>query len=215
VFDRRARELCRPVLDTAGEQLAHLGVRANPLTGLGWTIGVVACVAVGFRWWLLALVAWLVNRLIDGLDGALARRVGATDFGGYLDLVADFSVYAGFVVALAIAEPSTRIVSVVLLFAYYLSGTALLAASAMLERRGIERGDERSVRFLGGLAEGLETMLAYVIIVVVPSIAVWVEWIFAVMVLITAAQRVIWSRRALSRVTPASGRDPSIRSDAA
>lgn len=215
MFDRRARELCRPALDTAGEHLAHLGVRANPLTGLGWTIGVVACVAVGLKLWPLALVAWLVNRLIDGLDGALARRVGATDFGGYLDLVADFSIYAGFIVALAIAEPSARIASVVLLFAYYISGTALLAASALLDRRGIERGDDRSVRFLGGLAEGLETLLAYVIIVIVPSLAVWVEWIFAVMVLVTAAQRVNWARRALSGGRLASNRDPIIRSDAA
>jgi phosphatidylglycerophosphate synthase len=214
VFDRRARELCSPVLDAVGGRLARAGVKANPLTGLGWAVGVGACVAVGLRLWPLALVAWLLNRLIDGLDGALARRLGATDFGGYLDLLADFSIYSGFIVALAVAEPGARLASAVLLFTYYLSGAALLGASALLDRRGIERDDERAVRFLGGLAEGLETMIAYVIIVVAPSLAVWVEWVFASMVLVTAFQRVVWARRALRGVVRATSVSANVHSPA-
>jgi len=199
MFDRRARELCRPVLDGAGSRLAHLGVRANTLTGVGWLVGVGACVAVSQRQWMIALVAWLANRVIDGLDGALARQRGVTDLGGYLDLLADFSIYAGFVVALALAEPTTRAAAVVLLFSYYLSGTVLLAGSALLDRRGVARGDDRSINFLGGLAEGLETMVAYIVILVVPSRATWVEWAFAAMVFVTALQRVDGVRRALRR----------------
>ncbi len=197
MFDRRARELCRPILDGAGGRLAQLGVRANALTGVGWLVGAGACVAVSQRQWTVALVAWLANRVIDGLDGALARRRGATDLGGYLDLLADFSVYAGFVVALAFAEPATRAAAVVLLFSYYLSGTALLAGSALLDRRGVSRGDDRSINFLGGLAEGLETTVVYIVILVVPASATWVEWFFAAMVFVTALQRVDGVRRAL------------------
>ncbi len=197
MFDRRARELCQPVLIGASGQLSRLGVRANTLTGIGWLAGVGACVAVGFRLWTLALLAWLLNRFIDGLDGALARRRGVTDLGGYLDLLCDFSVYAGFVVALAIALPATRLASVTLLFSYYLSGTALLAASALLDRRGIGRVDDRSISLLGGVAEGLETMVAYVAILIAPSSAQWVEWTFTFMVLLTVVQRVVWTRRVL------------------
>jgi phosphatidylglycerophosphate synthase len=197
MFDRRARELCRPVLDGAGGRLARLGVRANALTAVGWLVGVGACVAVSQRQWMMALVAWMANRVIDGLDGALARRRGVTELGGYLDLLADFSVSAGFVVALALAEPTTRAAAVVLLFSYYLSGTALLAGSALLDRRGVARGDDRSINFLGGLAEGLETMVAYVVILIVPSRVTWVEWTFAAMVFVTALQRIDGVRRAL------------------
>ena len=207
MFDRRARELCRPVLDGAGEGLARLGVGANAVTAAGWLVGAGACVALGFRWWAAALVLWLGNRTLDGLDGALARRRGVSDFGGYLDLLADFSVYAGFVVALAVAEPATRLSGAVLLLSYYLSGTALLAAAALLERRGAGRFDERSISFLGGLAEGLETIVAYSVILIVPSVASLVEWIFAAMVLVTALQRVTWARRAL-RVGPVPALEP-------
>ncbi|MGT4046616.1 CDP-alcohol phosphatidyltransferase family protein [Escherichia coli] len=41
-------------------------------------------------WYLAALVVILLNRLLDGLDGALARRRGLTDAGGFLDISLDF-----------------------------------------------------------------------------------------------------------------------------
>jgi phosphatidylglycerophosphate synthase len=197
MFDHRARALCSPALDVLAGRLVRLGVRANLVTGSGWLVGVGACVAVSFRMWALALAGWLLNRLLDGLDGAIARRRGATDFGAYLDVMADFSVYAGFVVALAIARPEARLASVVLLSAYYVSGVALLGAAALLDRRNVVRRDERGVRFMGGLAEGLETVLAYVVILIAPTLTVEVEWIFAAMVLVTAIQRLNYVHRAL------------------
>lgn len=204
MFDRRVRVICQPVLDATAGRLAKRGVRANSLTIVGWIFGATACVAVGFKIWVLALVAWLVNRVLDGLDGALARQRGATDFGGYLDLVADFSVYAGFVVALAVAIPGARVASAVLLFTYYLSGTSLLGGCALIDRRGVERTDERSYRFLGGIAEGLETVVAYTIIMVVPAFAARVEWVFAAMVFVTFVQRVTLVRGVLRDSAPAS-----------
>jgi len=202
MFDRRARVLCSPALDVLAGRLVRLGVRANLVTGSGWLVGVGACVAVSFRLWTLALTGWLLNRFLDGLDGAIARRQGATDFGAYLDVVADFSIYSGFIVALAIARPEARLASVVLLSAYYVSGVALLGGAALLDRRNVVRSDERGVRFMGGLAEGLETIIAYVFILLAPTLTVDVEWIFAAMVLVTAIQRLTYVHHAL-RDTPA------------
>jgi phosphatidylserine synthase len=185
-----------------GGWLFRRGVSAKAVTGAGWTIGVVACVAVRLGFWVLALVAWLLNRVIDGIDGAVARREGATDRGGYLDLMADFSIYSGFVVAVAVAMPAARLASAVLLFTYYLSGAALLAASGLLDRTGAAGRDERSIRFLGGLAEGVETTIAYVLIIVASSRAALIEWVFAAMVFVTAIQRVVWASRALTPSAP-------------
>ena len=49
---------------------------------------------------------------------------------------------------------------IMLLAAYYSSGTALLALSSLTEWRQLPGGDERSLRFAGGLAEGIETFVA-------------------------------------------------------
>lgn len=195
--------LCSPALDVLAGRLERVGVRANLVTGSGWLVGVGACVAVGFRMWTLALLGWLLNRVLDGLDGSIARRQGATDFGAYLDLVADFSVYSGFIVALAISRPEARLASVALLSAYYVSGVALLGGAALLDRRNVVRSDERGVRFMGGLAEGLETIVAYVLILLVTSLSVEVEWTFAAMVVVTAIQRLTYVHHAL-RESPSS-----------
>ncbi len=212
MFDRQLRRLLTPALDAVGGRLAAAGVRPLAVTGAGWVAGVGACVAVGFGHWTLGLVLWLVNRLFDGLDGPIARRRGATDLGGFLDIVADFSVYAGFVLAIAIAVPDARVAALALLTAYYVSGTAFLALSSLIERRGSEQGgsaqgggdtgDERSLRFIGGLAEGTETVVVYVVFCLFPSHAALIAWVFAAAVAITAAQRIVQGVQILRRPVP-------------
>ena len=105
--------------------------------------------------------------------------------------MADFSIYGGFVVAAAIAEPDARVACLVLLGTYYLSGTAFLALSSVLERRGeAARADlagGRSLVFVGGLAEGTETVVAYVLICLMPQHLAVIAWIFAAAVAITIA----------------------------
>jgi phosphatidylglycerophosphate synthase len=51
---------------------------------------VLALPFLALRWYGAALAAILLNRLLDGLDGALARRRGLTDAGGFLDISLDF-----------------------------------------------------------------------------------------------------------------------------
>src|SRR6516225_11045257 len=104
MLDTRMRAALGPALDSAGRRLARAGVSPTALTGAGWAAGAGACAATALRAWPAALVLWLANRLLDGLDGPTARASGrSSDAGGFLDIVADFSVYAGVILALAIA----------------------------------------------------------------------------------------------------------------
>jgi phosphatidylglycerophosphate synthase len=197
VFDTRLRAAIGPPLDVAGRCLAATGVAPGALTAAGWGIGVGACVAAAFGLWPVALVLWLANRALDGLDGPVARATGPTDRGGYLDVVADFAVYGGFVVGVAIAVPNARLACAVLLFTFYVSGTALLTLSSLLERRRQNEGDERSVRLTGGLAEGFETIVVFVLFCLLPGSSAVIAWVFAGAVAITAVQRVLTGVRLL------------------
>jgi len=202
MLDARARTLLTPTLDRVGAHIADAGVPALVLTASGWLAGIAACVAVVSHAWTAALLLWLLNRLLDGLDGPVARRRGATDLGGFLDIVADFSVYGAFVFAVAIAEPQARLACVALLTAYYVSGTAFLALSSMSARRGLVGDDGRSLRFVGGLAEGAETIVVYVVICLIPGQAALIAWIFTVAVAVTAVQRVYIGIAALRKPSP-------------
>ncbi|MGI8825068.1 MAG: CDP-alcohol phosphatidyltransferase family protein [Chloroflexota bacterium] len=206
VFDAKLRGAIAPPLARAGHRLASAGVTPDAVTAAAWGIGIGACVAAAFRLWPVALVLWLGNRALDGLDGPVARSIGPTDRGGFLDVVADFSVYGGFVVGVAIAVPDARLACGVLLFTFYVSGTALLTLSSLLERRRQNDGDERSVRLTGGLAEGFETIVVFVLFCILPGSAAVIAWVFAAAVAITAAQRVMNGVRLLRADNILSGR---------
>jgi phosphatidylserine synthase len=208
VLDAPVRRALAPTLDWAARRLAAWGVRPGALTAAGWLAGVSACAAAGLRLWPLALALWLGNRLLDGLDGPVARVASPTERGGFLDIVADFSVYGGFVVGVAIGLPPARLACVVLLAAYYVSGTAFLALSSLQERRA-PGGDERSLRFAGGLAEGTETVVVYVLFCLLPRQAAGIAWGFAVAVGITAVQRVVVGLRLLREPAVAARGDRS------
>ena len=196
MLDPPVRRALAPGLERTAAGLDQLGVHPIALTGVGWLVGVAACFAAGTGHWTFALVLWLLNRIVDGIDGPLARRRGATDLGGFLDLLADFSIYAGFVLAVGVERPEARVACLALLAAYYLSGTAFLTLSPLLERRGVT-GDGRSLLFVGGLAEGTETVLAYVAFCVFPGEAELIAWIFGAMVTVTVVQRVATGIRTL------------------
>ena len=213
MLDAPVRRALAPALDRTGAVLADAGVPPLALTASGFAAGLAACVAVTRHAWAAALVLWLVNRLLDGLDGPTARRCGATDLGGFLDIVADFTVYAGFVVAVGVAVPDARIACLALLTAYYVSGTAFLALSSLLERRGSPgvATDRRSLRFVGGLAEGTETVIVYVLFCLLPQHAELIAWVFAAAVAITVVQRVALGVHLLVQPVPVLTEQPADR----
>jgi phosphatidylglycerophosphate synthase len=198
------RRLARP-LDRVARGLAGAGVTAETVTLAGLVVGIGACVAVGLGWWLMALGLWWGNRLLDGLDGPIARLSGATDRGGFLDIVADFTVYGGFVVGIGVAVPDARLAAVVLLGTYYVSGVAFLAWSSAAERRGRRHADDRSLHFVGGIAEGAETIVVYSVVCLFPAYTVVILWGFAALVAVTALQRVVWGYRWLSPAGDGAG----------
>ncbi len=201
MFDRQLRRTASPALEGIGHLLAGVGVRPGLVTGAGFLFGAGACVAAAERAWPAALALWLANRVSDGLDGPVARASGPKELGGFLDIVSDFAVYGGFVVGVAIGVPSARLACIFLLLAYYVSGTAFLALSSLLERRQAseEARDERSLRFVGGLADGAETIVVYVLFCLLPSSAAAIAWSFAGAVTITALQRVALGAKLLHR----------------
>jgi phosphatidylglycerophosphate synthase len=209
MLDQVLRARLGPGLERAAGRLEAGGVPPAALTGVGLLAGLAACICVATASWAAALGLWLLNRLLDGLDGAVARLQGATELGGVLDFVADFFVYSGFVFGVAVAHPGARLACVALLAAYLVNNVALLSFSSVIERRGLALGDQRSLRLLPGLAEGTETIVVYILFCVLPASSTVIAWAFAALVAVTAVQRVADAVRTLIPLTP---RSPQTRS---
>lgn len=201
MFDEHLRGLLGPTTDRVGRWLHNRSIGAMPVTLGGLALGLAASALAANENWIAALVVFLASRVLDGLDGAVARVAGPSPAGGFTDLIADFTVYAGFIVGVAYALPEARLAAVALLSTYYLSAGAFLlwgslsAANPSPDGLGID--DNRSVRFVGGLAEGFETIVAYSLICLLPDSAELILWIFAAVVALTAVQRVAFALRNL------------------
>ena len=122
--------------------------------------------------------------------------------GGFLDITADFAVYGATVVGVAIG--ATRqygadwLPFLLVLLAYYINGTAFLAFSSIAERTGQQREDGRSLSFLGGLAEGTETIAVHSLWLIIPTHAGFIAIVWAVVVGVSATQRLVAGFRDLS-----------------
>ena len=146
----------------------------------------------------------LLNRLADGLDGAIARANRRTDLGGYMDIVFDFLFYGAVPLAFVLSRPSeaNAVAGAVLLFSFYANGAAFLTFAIMAEKRGIETSAQglKSLFYLGGLAEGGETILVFVLFCLLPAYFPHIALAFAAICFISAAARIVFSVRVLSDV---------------
>lgn len=177
-------------------------VTPDRLTGAGLVLGLASAVAAGCAWWVTALVLWLLSRAADGLDGPLARRrrdrgTGDAGAGGFFDITADFTVYGATVVGVGIGCGGPLWPFLLVLLAYYVNGAAFLAFSSLAERSGRTLDDGRSLSFLGGIAEGTETIVVHTLWLLMPDRAPWIALVWAAVVGVGAAQRMVAGHRAL------------------
>ena len=193
MLDARLRRLIDPPLERLAGPLAARGLSANAVTLIGFALGLCAMAAIALQLYLLGLGLLLVNRLCDGLDGALARRRGLSDLGGFLDIVLDFIVYSGVPFAFALADPVRNgLPAAFLIFSFVGTGTSFLAFAIMAAKRGLAtdlRG-RKSLYYLGGLTEGTETLLAFVLACLLPGWFPAVAYVFGGLCWLTTATRI-------------------------
>ena len=197
MLDARMRLLIDPPLTRAGLWLAGLGVSANAmsLAGLAFGLLMAAMIAAGFG--ALALVPLAFSRLADGLDGPVARAIGATDFGGYLDILCDFVFYAAVPLAFVVRDPSVNgLAGAFLLASFYVNGASFLGFAILAEKRGLETRaqGEKSLYFSAGLLEGTETILFFALLCLVPGAFAPLAYVFGVLCFATALSRGLLAR---------------------
>lgn len=195
MLDHRLRPFIDRSLSATATQIAATGVTANQLTVLGLLTGLSAAAVIASGRPGLGLLLFLAGRLVDGLDGAVARSGGTTsDLGGYLDIVFDFVVYAAIPLAFALHDPiANAVASAALLAAIVVNGSAFLAFAVMAAKRGLvtQAQGEKSLFFVAGLAEGGETIAFYAAFCLWPAHFAWLAGAFAVFCFVSAAGRVV------------------------
>lgn len=196
MFDARLRPLIDPPLNAVGRVLARWGIGADAVTLMGILPGLAAGFAIAEGHFLAGLALIGVNRLIDGLDGAVARATRQSDFGGYLDTLADYVFYVAVPIGFGLAAPANTVAAMLLVASFTLTCASFLAYATLAAKRGLETTAHGAKSFFynTGLAEGAETIAAFVLMCLLPAQFSLIASVFAALCVATTIQRSIAAR---------------------
>jgi phosphatidylserine synthase len=197
MLDRILRPVIDPPLNAMGRGLARAGITANAVTVCGGALALLAAAAIASGRYGLGLALIVLNRIVDGLDGAVARAsragsAGLTDTGGYLDSLFDYLFYASIPLAFAIADTARNALpAAAVLASFLLTASSFLAYAALAAKRAVTSSEqgEKSFYYSRGLIEGTETIAAFVAMAIWPEHFPAIAWGLAALCVITAALR--------------------------
>ncbi|MBL5883958.1 CDP-alcohol phosphatidyltransferase family protein [Lelliottia aquatilis] len=205
MFDRHLHPRLKPALNRLVALIDKPYISADGMTLAGFAIGVLALPFLALGWYVAALVAIILNRLFDGLDGALARRRGLSDAGGFLDIALDFLFYALVPFGFALAAPlENALAAAWLLFAFIGTGSSFLAFAALAAKHDIDNPGyaHKSFYYIGGLTEGTETIALFVLCCLFPAHFTLFAWIFGALCWLTTTTRICSGYQTLKAIKP-------------
>lgn len=190
MFDRWALQLTKPLVDRLAARIRRFGFNAIQVTFAAFGFGMVSAMLIAAGHSHLALVFLLTGRLLDGLDGAVARLSEPTDQGAFLDITLDFVFYAAVPLAFSTVD---AVAAAVLLAAFIGTGTSFLAYAIIAEKRGDKSTTypSKSFYYLGGLTEGTETVTCFVLMCLWPQHFAIFAYIYAAMCSVTTFARIL------------------------
>lgn len=195
MLDSRIRPYIDLFTNSIGPRFARMGITANMVTVISFGLGVLAFAVITQEMFVAAFILIALNRIGDGIDGAIARHEGMSDFGGYLDIVLDFIFYALIPLGFAIQNPENAVAAAVLIVSFVGTGSSFLAYAIIAEKRGMstEIRGKKSLYYLGGLTEGTETIAVLLAMCVWPEFFSIFAYIFAILCGVTTVTRITWA----------------------
>ena len=197
MFDTRLRKLIDPALNRIAALAVRSGIGANAVTLVGAALVIPLFYALLAQNWMLALALLLANRVLDGLDGAVARIRGPSAWGGYLDSLCDYLFYIAVPLGFAFAAPANELSALILVASFTLTAVSFLALAAIIAGRDLGHG-AKAFTYSTGLMEGGETIAFFVAMCLFPALFPQLALLFAALCLVTVLQRLWQARRLLS-----------------
>jgi phosphatidylglycerophosphate synthase len=194
MLDPLLRRWIDPSLNRAGAWLARRDISANAISLAGLAVGLATVPLLAWGHYEMALLVILLNRLMDGLDGAIARHKGTTPFGGYLDIMCDMGFYAAVPLGFALARPDNALWAALLLASFVCTASSFLGRAVLAVQRGEPDDGARGAKSFfhaAGIVEGTETIIAFALFCLFPAAFPWLAGIFAILCFWTAAARIL------------------------
>lgn len=200
MLDNHIKPAIDPILLNISKHFRAWGFEANDITLVGLFFSILSFPALFFQVYWLAFLLIALNRLMDGIDGFIARLDDSDrtslkrQFGGFFDVFSDFVLYSGFVLFFALGYGEEGyIAGLCLLFAYILNAVCFFGYALFSSVIEIESKQTiKSFAFLAGIAEGTETIIYMMLCCFFPLLFPLFTFLFAGICIMSAIFR-FWS----------------------
>ena len=193
MLDRTILEHSRRLQHRLATPLLNAGIRPDQVTITGFVIGMLVLPLLALQQYWLAIIVILLNRLLDGLDGTLARLSTPADRGGFLDIVLDFLFYSAVPLGFALANPAENALpAAVLIYSFIGTGCSFLAFAIIAAKRNLSSTayPNKSFYYLGGLTEATETIVVFILMCLLPQWFAELAYGFALLCFISTGLRI-------------------------
>ena len=199
MIDAQLNKILKPILGVFVKKLSKFNINPNTISFIGFVFGICCFYSIANAMFIYAFIFLCLNRLCDGLDGALARLIGETDIGAFYDIVLDFLFYALFPVSFIFLDIQNAYSICFLLLSFIATQTTFLASAWIIEKNKllIGKNQKKSFFYIGGITEGFETILCFVMMLLFYEYIDYIAYIFGTLCWITFITRVIFIRKLL------------------
>lgn len=204
MLDRWSLKVIAPSLKKIATLLQRAGLSANQITITGFVVGLSVIPLLAWHYYFAAVLVIIFNRICDGVDGELARLNGPSDEGAFLDIVLDFIFYSAVVFGMALSDPQQNALpAALLLFSFMGTGSSFLAFAIMAQRKSISSIEypNKGFYYLGGLAEGTETIMFLLAFCLFADSFVWLAVLFSIICWLTTGTRLIGGYYSLRKLS--------------
>lgn len=179
--------------NVAGTKLGKIGIKSDWISWIGFGIGIFAINFLAMEMYGWALLAILLNRFCDGLDGAIARSTKITNFGVFLDSALDYIFYGGVIWGFALADGNNASSACFLMFGFTSAACAMLSYSVIAYKMNSQQdlNLDHSPFYLGGVAQGAETLVVLILLCLFPEIFVPLAIILGILSLVKAFSLIV------------------------
>jgi len=187
MIDTHGRKYVQPLFDIMSKFLAKKGIHPIHITLSALVLGLMSICFVYLDWKVIALFFLWSSGLLDVLDGTVARLTDRkSDLGAFLDITFDRIIELGLIIALALSDDRLSIMLVLLSCSIVMSLTIFLTIGNFAKK-----STNKAFYYQAGLAERTEGFIFFSLMILFPSVRLLIGYIFASVILFTAAQRFI------------------------
>ncbi len=196
MIDKELNTFLKPILRRIALIFIDYGFKSNQVTLFGLIIGLLSFIFLINKFFHLALIFFLFNRFLDGIDGAIARETKISDLGGFYDIVSDYIIYSIIPLGFILIYEQNSFYFAFLLSSFVASCSSFLASAWIIEKTKKIKISQKNKSFfyIGGITEGFETIIFFSSMIVFHEFAHLIALIFGILCWLTFVIRVIYIR---------------------